>query len=499
VLSAGSTILLVLLLALLLTACGTTNATPGAPAESQETDTPLASQPAPTGALVATATTQPAPEPTAAPPTAEPPTTEPTAVPTAGTGQEYPAPPQEASPDIPPPATATAEPTSAPTGTAAPQPNIGGSEVLFLRGGMLVAYDTTSGQERTIVPDVHEFAATTDGERLAMVRQPAGQSADIWVVQRSGSSLRQLTSDARAEGSLSWAPDGRTLAYASADTLRPHAPDWVGWAEWCSGGEVRLLNTDDGTVTALEPGCDPQFSHDGRRIAFATPPQDVAPATENVGTATEDNTIRLVNRQGENGWSFAAAANTEANAGHLVYAPAWSPNDDEIAYQRFIGYQALVDINYIEMGGSFQGAGDLLGQGAGWLMRPHFAPQGERIAVVQYNFSDARGLGGYEVWSAQVLRTGQQGAIFLPTGERQTDAVVVDELPRATSATWAPDGQRLAVVLPPDWYNVTSPQEAPFQNAASGELWLWEPGSPPAQQLVRNVDFASPLVWLPAR
>jgi hypothetical protein len=87
----------------------------------------------------------------------------------------------------------------------------------------------------------------------------------------------------------------------------------------------------------------------------------------------------------------------------------------------------------------------------------------------------------------------------LPTGEQQTDAVVADELPRATSATWAPDGGRLAVVLPPDWYNVTSPQEAPFQSAAPGELWLWEPGSPPTQQLVRNVDFASPLVWLPAR
>jgi Tol biopolymer transport system component len=495
ILSAGSTVLLVLLLALLLTACGTTNSAPGASVGAEATNTPVDNQTEPTSALVATTTAQPAEEPTAAPPTAEP-----TAVPTAGTGEEYPAPPtQEASPNRPPTAVPTAEPTSAPTPTAAPQPSTFGSEVLFLRGGTLLAYDMDSNQERILAPNVHEFAATADGSLLALVRRPGGQDTDIWVVQRDGNGLRQLTRDTRAEGSLSWAPDGRTLVYASAETLRPHAPDWTSWAQWCSGGEVRLLDTNTSTVTALEPGCDPQFSHDGRRIAFATPPQDVAEATQNASTATEDNTIRLINRQGENGWSFAAAAGTDASAGHLVYAPAWSPNDEEIAYQRFIGYQALVDINYIEMGGSFQGNGDLLGQGAGWLMRPHFAPQGERMAVVQYNFSDARGVSGYEPWSAQVLRTSQQGAIFLPTGERQTDAVVVDELPRATSAIWAPDGQRLAVVLPPDWYNVTSPQEAPFQSAAPGELWLWEPGSPPTQQLVSNVDFASPLVWLPAR
>jgi Tol biopolymer transport system component len=487
-------VLLVLLLALLLTACGTTNSAPGAAQEAQEPDAPAASAPEPTSGLVETAAPPPTEEPTAAPPIEEP-----TAVPTAGTGQEYPAPPQEASPDAPPPATATAVPTIAPTATATAQPTPGGSEVLFLRGGTLVAYDTASGQERTIVPNVHEFAATTDGEQLALVRQPGGQSADIWVVQRDGSGLRQLTRDARAEGSLSWAPDGSTLAYAAADTMRPHAPDWVSWSEWCSGSEVRLLDVRNSTITALEPGCDPQVSHDGRRIAFATPPQDVAQATENAGTATEDNTIRLVNRQGENGWSFATATGSGADAGHLVYAPAWSPNDDEIAYQRFIGYQALVDINLIEMGGSFQGDGDLLGQGAGWLMRPHFAPQGEQIAVVEYNFSDARGIGGYEPWSAQVLRPGQQGAIFLPTGERQTNAIIVDTLPRATSATWSPDGARLAVVLPPEWRSGIAPQEVPFQSEAPGELWLWEPGTPPSQQLVRDVDFASPLVWLPAR
>jgi Tol biopolymer transport system component len=481
VLSASSTVLLVLLLALLLTACGATNATPVTLDGEQETATPLANAPEPTIAL-------PTPQPTAT----EPPIELPTAVPTAGTGQEYPAPSPEPSPTTVP----TVAPTSAPT--APPQQSIG-SEVLFLRGGTLIAYDTTSGQERTLVPTVHEFAATTDGSRLALVRRVGGQNADIWVVQRDGNGLRQLTRDARAEGSLSWAPDGRTLVYAASDVLRPHAPDWVGWSEWCSGSEVRLLDTADGNTTTLEPGCDPQFSHDGRRIAFATPPQAVAGGTEGMGAATEENTIRLVNRQGENGWSFATAARSDDNPGHLVYAPAWSPDDQQIAYERFMGYQALVDINFIELAGSFQGNGDLLGQGAGWLMRPHFAPQGERIAVVQYNFSDARGVRGYELWSAKVLQAGQQGTTTLPTGERQTSAIVVDELPHVTGAAWSPDGTRLVVALPPEWRSGVGPQEAPFQSEAPGELWLWEPGTAPTQQFVPAVDFASPLLWLPAR
>jgi enoyl-CoA hydratase/carnithine racemase len=40
----------------------------------------------------------------------------------------------------------------------------------------------------------------------------------------------------------------------------------------------------------------------------------------------------------------------------------------QIAYHRFVGYRALVDINLTEIGGSFEGKGQPLNDGAGWLL-----------------------------------------------------------------------------------------------------------------------------------
>ena len=59
------------------------------------------------------------------------------------------------------------------------------------------------------------------------------------------------------------------------------------------------------------------------------------------------------------------------------------------------------------------------------------------------------------------------------------------------------DGAQLAVVLPPGWRpNLPDDQPLPA-GEQPGELWLWTPGQPPAQKLADQVDFGSPLAWLP--
>jgi predicted secreted protein len=217
---------------------------------------------------------------------------------------------------------------------------------------------------------------------------------------------------------------------------------------------------------------------------------------ERVDAASQTNAIRLVNREGENGWNFATAGQGGED-GHLVYAPAWSSDNGVVAYHRFVGYRALVDLNYIEMGGSFQGNGDLLYSGAGWLMPPEFAPRSRRMAVVEYNFSDARGWGGYTQWTIRVLQPGQTSEITLPTGTRETDAALVDQLRYGTAAVWAPAGDELLVTLPAGW-SADAPTDQPvFQSRTAGELWRWTPGSEPSERLVQQIDFASPLLWLP--
>src|SRR5918911_241655 len=65
--------------------------------------------------------------------------------------------------------------------------------------------------------------------------------------------------------------------------------------------------------------------------------------------------VALVYRQGQHGWDFAKAQGIEApppHMGRLVYAPAWSPDGQQIVYHRYLGYQALVDLDLTEIAGS---------------------------------------------------------------------------------------------------------------------------------------------------
>lgn len=426
---------------------------------------------------------------------AEPTATAPATAPILTATATLPAPTPE--PTAPPTATATATAIATATAPTAPAGNAPtGAEILFLREGALMAHDVGSGREREIASSVTEFAATPDGSLLALVRG-SGRSGELWVVDRDGTNLRQLTSNTRAEGGLAWSADGLALAYTSSDSNQQRPLEWLDWAAWCSASDVRVIAVDGGPEQPLEPGCDPAISPDGLRVAFATPPQAVETMGESAGITNVNNTIRLVNRKGENGWSFAKAQN-DADSGRLVYAPAWSPDGGNLAYHRFVGYQALVDINYVEMGGSYQGQGNLLTVGAGWLLPPRFSPDGVHMAVVEHDPQNARGVRGYEMWRAEVVRLGVAGEVFLPEGSRATQAESVARLPRVAGAAWSPDGESLAVLLPANWSADVSPDEPAYEDSAAGALWRWTPGGgAPTERLTGGVDYASPVLWLP--
>ncbi|MCG8350484.1 MAG: hypothetical protein MI924_22180 [Chloroflexales bacterium] len=382
--------------------------------------------------------------------------------------------------------------TFAPTRTVQGSPAIG-SEILFLRDNTLVAYNLDNGQERSIAPQVRMFAAAPDGRRLALIRE-IEQAVDIWLVERDGSDLRPITNNANIEGELSWAPDGQAIAYTETEAARQYDLDWESWSRWCSTSAVQLHDLTSQTTITLGQGCNPAFAPDGRRIAFATAPEAADDAMPSAA-----NAIHLVNRQGENGWDFAEASpdSEDSDSGLIVYAPAWSPDSAQLAYQRFIGYRALVDINLTEMGDSYVGDGQLLGAGAGWLHPPIFSPDGNRMALIENNFSDARGFGGYETWQAQVLRLNEAGEVFLPDGTRQTSATQVDRLFRATAAAWSPDSNALVVALPSGWSADTPTTEPIYTNIGPSEIWRWTPGQAPSERLAVGIDFASPLAWLP--
>ncbi|MFL5800349.1 MAG: TolB family protein [Roseiflexaceae bacterium] len=438
--------------------------------------------------------------PTTATPIAELPTAAPTQPPPATAVPTQPPPTTAPATPTPAPATAvpTAVPAQTPVDTATLRPTPASSELLFLRGGDLMAFEVATGKLRPLAPGVRDFAAGRDGATIALLRG-AGVQSEVWTVRRDGSALTQVTHNSRAEASLAWAPDGAALAFSSSSSATPYAREWLAWSAWCVASEVHVLTLADQTETKLADGCDPAISPDGRRIAYAAPPTAPEAAADSSRRVVA-NSIRLINRQGQNGWDFAKAAGADApapNTGRLVYAPAWSPDGAQIVYQRFLGYQALVDLDISQIADSFKGGGEIVADGAGWLLPARFAPGGKTLAITENNYSDARGFGGYDNWSVSVIRLEGTREIALPSGTFIAIGQRVDQLPRGQAVAWSPDGQTLAVELPPGWRPDLPANEPLGIEEQPGELWLWTPGQPPTKKLVDGVDFASPLAWLP--
>jgi len=96
------------------------------------------------------------------------------------------------------------------------------------------------------------------------------------------------------------------------------------------------------------------------------------------------------------------------------------------------------------------------------------------------------------------MRLGGRRTVALPEGPTELASIAVDQIPRAQQVVWSPDGVTLVVQLPSGWRPDLEQGQPLFTEIKAGELWRWTPGRQQPQKLVDNVDFASPLLWLPA-
>jgi Tol biopolymer transport system component len=89
-------------------------------------------------------------------------------------------------------------------------------------------------------------------------------SVDIYVINVDGSGLTQLTRDSGANGSPSWSPDGKQIAFVS-DRDDGKARIWIMNAD---GSNPRILPNSQNTGSTGFHGSQPAWSPDGTKILF---------------------------------------------------------------------------------------------------------------------------------------------------------------------------------------------------------------------------------------
>jgi TolB protein len=122
-----------------------------------------------------------------------------------------------------------------------------GMSVMKLDGSPAVSLNIPAGIR------VSDPAWSPDGRRIAFRCMIATGNFDVCVIDRDGTGLVRLTSDAIDEGHPAWRPDGSKIAF-TRNSGRP---------------EIALMAADGSGVMRLTDGFDPAWSPDGSKLVFA--------------------------------------------------------------------------------------------------------------------------------------------------------------------------------------------------------------------------------------
>lgn len=442
--------------------------------------------------LLIAACTASGPTPTPSPPPSPPPPA-PSPTPTSLPATPTPTPASRPTP------LATASPAPTPTSRTASLPLRG--RILFQRGGDLWAIWLASGRVEHLVADVQDFALSPDGQWLAILRGQ-GRSAEVWVGRLADRQLRRITVNDQAEAGLTWS-SRNVLAFAAAPADPPGA--FGSWHRWCQSARIWLWDEREGLRPLVE-GCDPAWSPEGLRLAFAS--RVVATDAQSFR-----NTITLVNSRGQNAWQPVTlekprpAIFDRLFTGRTLYGPRFLA-ENSLLYSRDLGYAALCDWSTLERLDLRTGALDLLSLDGSW----------NRTVVVQGPFlaqdievCNAPGFQGYNTRSLRVLDLGQPGTLpALPfPGARSPDqpvaiaARLVWQQRAAHAPALSPGGALLAYIAPPaGWPARPGPGQtpdpaSPYNSTAPGDLWVRDLETGVAQRLLTDITFGSRLVWVP--
>lgn len=177
--------------------------------------------------------------------------------------------------------TRTARPTAVPTPTPMPlsgriafgsirEDSNKDGRITYEDNSRIVELNLATGEQIDITDGTHDVfdpAWSPDGRQIAFISNQNG-NYELYVMNRDGSGIRQLTTTDGAEGSPSWSPDGSQIVY-----------EFSPWTEYGFLVESDLYVTSPATGMIWRltetPGDEqgPDWSPDGRFILFSRDPE----------------------------------------------------------------------------------------------------------------------------------------------------------------------------------------------------------------------------------
>lgn len=220
----------------------------------------------------------------------------------------------------------------------------------------------TGAIRRVLAPGVvaKDPAPTPDGSRIAFVVSDEDEGiGDIFVAQRYGSGLAQLTHAGALDDQPAWSPDGTRIAFRSFRTER----DGDIWVMRADGANPVNLTPDPlpGVLDERRPA----WSPDGTRIVFAT-------------NAAGNVDLWIMNRDGGDPRQLTGTIDLDTE-------PAWSPDGAWIAFRRSSNVTGS-DICVVPAAG-----GEVVRLSHPGIQRlPAWSPDGRQIVYVEQPTTNAR-------------------------------------------------------------------------------------------------------------